>query len=256
MKPLKQIQISTPTGSITFCHREDSVDETVVYRIFSVQDYCLTGLGLYPQIDAFLANNVAQGLRPLILDIGANIGASAVYFYHSFPNARVIAVEPDSENFELLSLNSRGIDCVPMKGAIASEKGFVRICDPGLGPWGFRTEVDDTGEVEAFTIPELLFRFADKGFFPFIVKIDIEGAEAELFSKNTGWIDTFPILIIELHDWMLPGTQNSRNFLQCIAGRNRDFLYVRDNVYSIRTPLVENLPAFSPVGAPIVDAGA
>jgi hypothetical protein len=69
---------------------------------------------------------------------------------------------------------------------------------------------------------------------PFIVKIDIEGFEENLFEKNTEWLDKFPLLIIELHDWMIPKSANSQNFLRCVSKLNRDFIYINENVFSIK----------------------
>jgi hypothetical protein len=43
----------------------------------------------------------------------------------------------------------------------------------------------------------------------------------------------FPVIIIELHDGMLPAQCKSRNFLQVMAGRDRDFLLRGENVVSI-----------------------
>jgi len=57
--------------------------------------------------------------------------------------------------------------------------------------------------------------------------------ENELFSCNTGWVDSFPLLVIELHDRMLPGTANSRNFLRTAASLDRDFVHFGENVFSI-----------------------
>jgi len=74
------------------------------------------------------------------------------------------------------------------------------------------------------------------GFTPFIAKIDIEGAEEELFSADTGWVDEFPLLIIELHDGLIPTSASSRNFLRCMAERDRDFVYWGENVFSIANP--------------------
>ncbi len=68
---------------------------------------------------------------------------------------------------------------------------------------------------------------------PFIIKIDIEGYEEELFSDATDWIDRFPILIMEPHDWMYPKRQKSRNFIREISGRNRDFIIIGENILSI-----------------------
>jgi hypothetical protein len=68
---------------------------------------------------------------------------------------------------------------------------------------------------------------------PFMAKIDIEGFEDVLFYSNTDWIERFPVIIIELHDWMLPGKANSTNFLRAIAEYDRDLLFRGENVVSI-----------------------
>jgi hypothetical protein len=44
-----------------------------------------------------------------------------------------------------------------------------------------------------------------------------------LFSKNTDWVALFPVIIIELHDWLMPGEGRSNNFLRTIAQHDRDF---------------------------------
>jgi hypothetical protein len=79
----------------------------------------------------------------------------------------------------------------------------------------------------------MLKKFNHRKFTPFILKIDIEGFEKDLFSRNLAWIDKFPILIIELHDSTHEGTSNSNNFLSAISKRNRDFLYFGENIFSI-----------------------
>lgn len=45
---------------------------------------------------------------PLIVDAGANIGISALYFKHLFPNCRIICFEPDPKTYERLKENCRG----------------------------------------------------------------------------------------------------------------------------------------------------
>jgi hypothetical protein len=37
----------------------------------------------------------------VILDAGANIGLASIYFANRYPNAKIIAVEPEKSNFEL-----------------------------------------------------------------------------------------------------------------------------------------------------------
>ncbi len=100
--------------------------------------------------------------------------------------------------------------------------------------WGYRTVAGAAGRrASLLSAARLVAEERAAGRVPFIAKIDIEGGEAELFSRDTGWADLFPLLIIELHDWLLPRAGSSRNFLQWAAARNRDFVFMGENVYSI-----------------------
>jgi FkbM family methyltransferase len=169
-----------------------------------------------------------------------------VYFSYSFPHARVVAIEPERSNFELLTANTADLPVECLHAAVAAAPGKLNVVDPGQGNWGFRTTTAVDSEamhtVGCVTIDDIYDRHA-QNTVPFIVKIDIEGSESELFAANTGWVDRTPVIIIELHDWMIPGTANSRAFLQCIAGRNRDFVYVGENIFSIDNNLVPTLAA-------------
>jgi hypothetical protein len=74
------------------------------------------------------------------------------------------------------------------------------------------------------------------------VKIDIEGAEAELFSANTEWVDQTPLIIIELHDWLLSRQGISRNFLRCVSSLDRDFVHIGENIFSVKNDLMLSPP--------------
>jgi hypothetical protein len=82
-----------------------------------------------------------------------------------------------------------------------------------------------------------IYRARGAGFFPFIVKIDIEGAERELFSDNIEWVARTPLIIIELHDWMLPKAGTAAPFLACMSRHDRDFVSRGENVYSFANDL-------------------
>ena len=69
---------------------------------------------------------------------------------------------------------------------------------------------------------------------PFIAKIDIEGFENELFSKNTGWMKDFYLITIEIHDWMLPHKSPSQNFFREHSKESRDCYLRGDMVFSIK----------------------
>jgi len=66
---------------------------------------------------------------------------------------------------------------------------------------------------------------------PLIFKIDIEGGEDNLFSADTSWMGRFPLIIIELHDWMLPFSGNSRNFIRAVAQGEFDMVYKGENIF-------------------------
>jgi len=59
-----------------------------------------------------------SGLRPLIIDAGANIGASPIYFLSRYPDALVVAIEPERNNCALLRSNCEGLDVRVIEAAI------------------------------------------------------------------------------------------------------------------------------------------
>jgi FkbM family methyltransferase len=224
-----------------FRFRKDTTDEQVMKLVLVDNQYDLNRLTRANELLTFVWQQEAKGLRPLIVDAGANIGASAIYFLANLPNAMVVAVEPDAGNFDLLSKNVAGLNVKPFHAAISSSPGRARVFDGGTGHSGYRTEVlpesDERGDaVDCLSINDIYQSHAS-GFFPFLVKIDIEGAERELFSANTEWVTRTPLIIIELHDWLLPKDGTSAPFLKCIAQLQRDFIYIGEGVYSVANSL-------------------
>lgn len=153
-------------------------------------------------------------LRPkVIIDGGANVGLSAAYFANRYPDALVIAIEPDAENFALLSENTRGFKHVrTLRAALWWHAGAVNLVDPGQGAWAFRVEeiqgVGNSKEsgvegVAAIDIPTLL---KDCGVDSVdLLKLDVEGAEREIFLNSDIWIDRVSAIAVELHDRFQPG---------------------------------------------------
>lgn len=219
------------SGRIVRLDVRDKVDLDVVAQIYRSEDYNLRRLRRWRDIDACYRRIVDGAQVPLIVDCGANIGASATYFAEQFAQARVLAVEPQPGNFALLSRNcAANPRIVPVHAAVASEDKRGAMLDPGKGNWAFRVSEQADGEVELVSMNSLLAR--GEGV-PFVVKIDIEGFEAELFSRNLEWLDRFYVLIIELHDWMLPRQRSAQSFLRAIGALDRDFMHAGENVFSI-----------------------
>ena len=231
---LAHITLETTGIERRFYFRPSSTDESVIRQVFQQQQYSLHNLRRWPDIQGLVARNASQGRRPLVIDAGANIGASTVYFATKVPGSKVLAIEPVTNNVDILRRNTAGLDVEVIHAALSANAGISKVVDPGLGFWGFRTEaaLDKGDGVVNVTIPDLLLTHRE-GCFPFAVKIDIEGAEREVFSANTEWIEHIPVIIVELHDWLLPKKATALPFLRAVSRYDRDFVQVGENAVSI-----------------------
>ena len=123
-----------------------------------------------------------------ILDCGANIGGSAIYFTLRYPNAKVLAVEPESSNFDILKANTahyKNIEC--LHSALWNKVSYIKVIDPYHAVDAFMTvdaDPKEPGAMKATTVSKLL---EDSGFDEIdILKVDIEGAEKEVFEESRG----------------------------------------------------------------------
>ena len=144
----------------------------------------------------------------LIIDGGAHIGCSAITFAQAFPAARIIAVELDRANYELLKVNVAPYDRITcIHGAIWSHQGPLNIHNPLDDPWAFRVgEPHKLGGsvVEGITIDQLLKQAGNDRIG--LLKLDIEAAEKEVFSSNyQSWLPKTDAIMIELHDRIQDG---------------------------------------------------
>jgi FkbM family methyltransferase len=142
----------------------------------------------------------------VIIDAGGNIGLSAVYFANKYPDSIVIALEPEESNFQLLKKN---VDLYPqikpLNVALWCENKQIGLINPQDVHDGFQTveKTENTRLVQAMTIDCLMAKMGVK--FIDILKIDIEGAEKEVFENSSKWIDQVGMIMVELHDTFKPG---------------------------------------------------
>ncbi len=220
-----------------FFHRASHADLGVIKTIFLYEDYALRHLKRHAELHAHYRSILESGQTPLIIDAGSNIGSSVVFFAHHYPQAHIVCFEPNDSNFDLLTLNTKGLNVELHKAAIGSQNGAVDIVDPGEGEWGYRTQQSVSGTCPMMSISQIINEKTEHGFVPFLIKVDIEGGESNLFEAPHDWVDLFPVLIIELHDWLLPRQQTSRTFLKCIATYDRDFVHFGENLFSLKNHL-------------------
>jgi FkbM family methyltransferase len=155
----------------------------------------------------------------VIIDAGANVGYSAVWFATRFPTSRVVAIEPDADNVALLRRNTAPYPNISVvHTALGAKAGTTRLLDPGDGAWGFRTwEADDQaradhdmtprGTVEVLSVGDLIDQYSLDRVG--LVKIDIEGAELEVFEHAATWIANADAVMVELHDRFRPGCRDA-----------------------------------------------
>ena len=164
-----------------------------------------------------------------IIDGGAYVGYSSVYFGNRFPNAKIVALEPAKSNYDLLVKNTVSYNNIYNYNAgLWSTKTSLTVKDEGYGNWGFfvkeiayENRIDEN-YIKGIPISEIL---NSSGFNTIdILKLDIEGSELEIFSKNyEPWLGKVRMIIIELHDRLRTGCSDA--FYN--ATRNYNFSYSR-----------------------------
>jgi FkbM family methyltransferase len=129
-----------------------------------------------------------QSLRSVI-DVGANVGAAALWFARRAPEARIVAVEPDHSALSLLAANvsaeglSGRVEILPV--AVTGERGQVflnRTSGFSLLTRTSRQRGLDTPPVSSLTLTDLLERA--ELFQLDLLKLDCEGAEFEIIMKT------------------------------------------------------------------------
>lgn len=225
-----QITVSVP-GNLLARVRPKTSDFSVLRQIFRNREYALPDGYVRARVEAEYARILASGGVPVIVDAGANIGAASIWFHQQFPKASIVAIEPDPGNAVMVRANTEHLpEVVVLQAAIGGEPGFVTVM-PAKDAWAMQTERSESG-CAIVTVADAVRHVP--GGVPFIVKIDIEGFEADLFANNIDWIDETLLIFIEPHDWMLPGQATSRSFQRAFGSRMFEIFIRGENLLYLR----------------------
>lgn len=192
--------------------REDVSDVSVFDKVFIQKEYDIPGINITPK---------------LIIDGGANIGCSTIFFANKYPEARIVSVEPDHSNYNRLIENSGMYNnIIPINAALWSKKTWLKIKNYEYGHMALQVEEMDhpeEGAIPSLTITDLL-EFVNLDYID-ILKLDIECAEKQVFEENSSaWLDKVGIIILELHDWIKPGCATA--FYHALSGYEfQQFIY-------------------------------
>ena len=198
-----RISVTVPNSNYEVTLRLSSSDIPTFQQIFG--DYEYDSPHLPPSAD-------------VIVDLGANIGLATVFFGMRYPQARLLAVEPDPGNFAALVANTAALgDRVQrQQAAVWMRDGTINLHTEGedgasLGAWGGRTS-DLAGATSSVTKCYRLDTLLDAAGFATVdmLKMDIEGAELQIFSTGVErWISRVGMIIIETHDRFQPGSEET-----------------------------------------------
>jgi FkbM family methyltransferase len=158
----------------------------------------------------------------LIIDGGANIGLTSLYFARKYPGATILAVEAERSNYEILRRNVESDPRISPRHAAIWERTAMlgvyglRASHPARdsNKWGFmvadesaaaftsavREQAEKIDEVQGVSIGALL---RTSGFDRIdILKLDVEGSEKEIFASawRHDWLGRVRAIMIETHD--------------------------------------------------------
>ncbi|HKO42638.1 MAG TPA: FkbM family methyltransferase [Pyrinomonadaceae bacterium] len=137
---------------------------------------------------------------PYIIDGGANVGISVVYFKHLFPDCRITAFEPDPDIFQVLSANCErfGFRHVQLiRKALWTDDTVLQFTQEGAeaGRVSKTGDPDTIIDVPACRLKHFLDRPVD------LLKLDIEGAETEVLLDCADELRNVEKLFVEYHSF-------------------------------------------------------
>lgn len=207
--------------------REGTSDYAVLEQIFHTEEFNISTAPQFAWVRTAYDKMLTAGETPLIVDCGANIGLSALYFASRLPKARIVGIEPARDNVELARKNTSQNPLIEIiEAAVHDTATAVEIVDPEAEKFAYRVQearARSATSVEAVTIAALMQRHEARRNL--IVKVDIEGGESALFRSNIGWLDQTDLLIVETHDWLFPGQATSRTLFAALAGRDFEVIH-------------------------------
>jgi FkbM family methyltransferase len=178
------------------------LDKPLLVRLGTTDWLVLEEIFVHGDYDVLLKSD--PGKLKLILDLGANVGYSVRFWQQHFTDSRIIAVEPDCENAALLQKNAKiGGESVLVVPVCVTGWPRQVFLDKTGGEWSFSMsdlQTDESKSIEGLTLLQILERCAipeDDAID--LLKVDIEGAEAELFATSGTWLNRVRNMLVEIH---------------------------------------------------------
>lgn len=193
--------------------------------------------------DSYLHQELKRRRPSTLLDVGANIGSSSLSLVSEFPTIKTVyGIEAEQYNYGVLKKNYEHwsdelneVEFISLHGVASassdekiSAQAPLHSSNPRLsasGTFRFGPSAPESEQIDSpdtnNTIPlnEIVDRIPESDRI--VCKIDIEGGEEHLFSKNTEWLSRVSYITLEIHDRFHPDLVNSsRPLLQALMEYN------------------------------------
>lgn len=182
----------------------------------------------------------------VIVDCGANLGFASIFYAHRFRKCRIYSVEADAGNFAICARNVRPYRRITaIHAAVWCREENLTVYEPEIersGGWALRVGREPPrqarrvlGQVRGRRLEHLMQELGID--FIDLLKVDIEGAELELFTDAAGWIDRVGVIVVEVHEHFRPGCTGA--VLRAAAGfemvfRRGNLMYLARPGYRLR----------------------
>lgn len=182
-------------------------------------------------------NLLAQGVTPVFIDAGGNIGLASVWFAYEFPEAHIAVIEPEENNLKLLKMNTEWFSdrLSIFEGGLWKHSAALKITNPTAGSASFEVAEVEAGPdtLRGYSFDEIRAHLAEilDRYEIMILKMDVEGSQADIFSGNPGWLDDIDLITLELEDWLYPWSASSRNFMIETSKLKFDYLIFGENIF-------------------------
>lgn len=214
--------------------RPTDSDLFVMSQVFGHGEYEI-GKGGQSALNQLAAGWRQKGIIPLIVDAGANVGYSSIFLRDQYPDAMVMAIEPDQQAHEVLLSNCDSLERImPVYGALWCHEGEVALVNSERPSWA--RGVSDGEGVPSVTLRGLLARLPRTKLL--MLKMDIEGAELEATRDCGEILKDVPCIMVEPHDFMFPGRGCLTFVYSLLSGRNIDSLVNGENLIFIASELL------------------
>lgn len=188
--------------------RHNVITENIILKSGEKIPFALFDNGLCRCVCREILNGEAYPLLPedvlpaasvkTIYDVGANIGASCVYWADSYPNATIVAYEPCQDAFSLLKANTSHFRVCIHNAAIGVSRGYAKLFHSDEGDVCNSMIVDDehsSGSYETVLVLE-----ATQVKLPCdILKVDTEGCELQILATISDCLKDIQVIYVEYH---------------------------------------------------------